>query len=72
MEVERVLLFKNNFFSIFKEKKAYNKMLKINNLCKLSVNNFIGGGESHTFLFAIDGTLIINKSGIENIGIWVR
>lgn len=44
-------------------------MLKINNLCKLSVNNFIGGGESHTFLFAIDGTLIINKSGIENIGI---
>jgi len=34
-------------------------MLKINNLCKLSVNNFI------------DGTLIINKSGIENIGIWV-
>jgi hypothetical protein len=37
-------------------KKAYNKMLKINNLCKLSVNNFI------------DGTLIINKSGIENIG----
>ena len=36
--------------------KAYNKMLKINNFCKLSVNNFI------------DGTLIINKSGIENIG----
>jgi len=28
-------------------------MLKINNLCKLSVNNFI------------DETLIINKSGIE-------
>ena len=46
-------------------------MLKINNLCKLSVNNFIGGRESHTF-FTIDGTLIINKSGIENIGIWVR
>ena len=31
-------------------------MLKINNLCKLSVNNFI------------DRTLIINKSCIENIG----
>ena len=24
-------------------------MLKINNLCKLSVNNFIGGDESPTF-----------------------
>ena len=24
-------------------------MLKINNLCKLSVNNFIGGGESPNF-----------------------
>ena len=36
--------------------KAYNKMLKINTICKLSINNYI------------DGTLIINKSGIENIG----
>jgi len=47
-------------------------MLKINNLCKLSVNNFIGGVESHTFFLPIDRTLIINKSGIENIGIWMR
>ena len=46
-------------------------MLKINNLCKLSVNNFIGCGESPTFNTSnSEGTLIINKSGIENIGIW--
>jgi hypothetical protein len=34
----------------------YNKTLKLNKNCHITSNNYI------------DGTLIINKSGVENIG----